>query len=147
MEENKSKIKLASLVLLIFSSIFGFNNSINAYYQMGYYSIIWYLVSALLFFLPSAMIFAEYGSTFKGAKGGIYSWLKGSVSNLRRHLYLAGRLGHLAGIFNPVLLRVCVDFDFWPRHYDQLASRGAIINPDLGDHGNCLYGHRHLLCS
>ena len=66
MEENKSKIKLASLVLLIFSSIFGFNNSINAYYQMGYYSIIWYLVSALLFFLPSAMIFAEYGSTFKG---------------------------------------------------------------------------------
>lgn len=81
MEENKSKIKLASLVLLIFSSIFGFNNSINAYYQMGYYSIIWYLVSALLFFLPSAMIFAEYGSTFKGAKGGIYSWLKGSVSD------------------------------------------------------------------
>lgn len=81
MEDKKSKITLPSLVLLIFSSIFGFNNSLTAYYQMGYFSIIWYLISAVLFFLPSAMIFAEYGATFKDAKGGIYSWLKGSVSD------------------------------------------------------------------
>ena len=74
------KIKLGSLVLMIFSSIFGFSNSLTAYYQMGYSSIIWYIVTAILFFLPSALIFAEYGATFKGAKGGIFSWLQGSTN-------------------------------------------------------------------
>ncbi len=74
-----TKIGLGSLVLMIFSAIFGFSNSLNAYYQMGYASIIWYVLTAILFFLPSAMMFAEYGSTFKAAKGGIFSWLRGSV--------------------------------------------------------------------
>ncbi len=77
---NAKKITLGSLILMIFSGIFGFSNSLTAYYQMGYASIIWYIVTALLFFLPSALIFAEYGAAFKGVKGGIFSWLKGSVS-------------------------------------------------------------------
>jgi amino acid transporter len=79
--ENKQneKIKLGAFILMIFSSIFGFSNSITAFYQMGYASIIWYVVTAILFFLPSAMMFAEYGATFKAAKGGIFSWLRGSI--------------------------------------------------------------------
>ncbi|CCI87921.1 glutamate/gamma-aminobutyrate family transporter YjeM [Lactobacillus gigeriorum] len=74
------KIKLGSLVLLIFSGIYGFSNSLTAYYQMGYASIVWYIITALLFFLPSALIFAEYGAAFKGVRGGIFSWLRGSVN-------------------------------------------------------------------
>lgn len=71
MKKHKSvKIKLGTLILMIFSAIFGFNNSLTAYYQMGYSSIIWYVVTAILFFLPSALIFAEYGASFKGVKGG-----------------------------------------------------------------------------
>lgn len=79
--QNKidEKIKLKGLVLLILGSIFGFSNAMTAYYQMGYASIIWYIVGAVLFFLPSAMMFAEYGATFKDAKGGIFSWLRGSI--------------------------------------------------------------------
>ena len=81
MKKDKSvKIGLKSLVLMIFSAIFGFSNSLTAYYQMGYASIVWYIITAILFFLPSALIFAEYGAAFKGVKGGIFSWLKGSVS-------------------------------------------------------------------
>ncbi|HJE50217.1 MAG TPA: glutamate/gamma-aminobutyrate family transporter YjeM, partial [Lactobacillus johnsonii] len=72
---DHSKISRSSLVLMIFSSIFGFSNSLTAFYQMGYSSIIWYIVTAILFFLPSALIFAEYGASFKGIKGGIFSWL------------------------------------------------------------------------
>ncbi|HJE49455.1 MAG TPA: glutamate/gamma-aminobutyrate family transporter YjeM, partial [Lactobacillus johnsonii] len=72
---DHSKISPSSLVLMIFSSIFGFSNSLTAFYQMGYSSIIWYIVTAILFFLPSALIFAEYGASFKGIKGGIFSWL------------------------------------------------------------------------
>lgn len=79
-EENSTKkIKTAGLVLMIFSSIFGFSNSLTAYYQMGYASMIWYIVTAILFFLPSAMMFAEYGASFKAARGGIFSWMRGSV--------------------------------------------------------------------
>lgn len=79
-EENSTKkIKTASLVLMIFSSIFGFSNSLTAYYQMGYASMIWYIVTAILFFLPSAIMFAEYGASFKAARGGIFSWMRGSV--------------------------------------------------------------------
>lgn len=81
MKKDKSvKIGLKTLVLMIFSAIFGFSNSLTAYYQMGYASIVWYIITAILFFLPSALIFAEYGAAFKGVKGGIFSWLKGSVS-------------------------------------------------------------------
>lgn len=79
-KDNQVKIRLGSLVLMIFSSIFGFSNSLTAFYQMGYASIIWYIVSAILFFLPSALIFAEYGAAFKGIKGGIFSWLEGSTN-------------------------------------------------------------------
>lgn len=74
------KISPSSLVLMIFSSIFGFSNSLTAFYQMGYSSIIWHIVTAILFFLPSALIFAEYGASFKGIKGGIFSWLEGSTN-------------------------------------------------------------------
>lgn len=77
---DHSKISRSSLVLMIFSSIFGFSNSLTAFYQMGYSSIIWYIVTAILFFLPSALIFAEYGASFKGIKGGIFSWLEGSTN-------------------------------------------------------------------
>ena len=56
MDDNpgQNKIKYGSLVLMIFSAIFGFSNSLTAFYQMGYSSVIWYILAALLFFLPSA---------------------------------------------------------------------------------------------
>ena len=82
MDDNpeQNKIKYGSLVLMIFSAIFGFSNSLTAFYQMGYSSVIWYILAALLFFLPSALMFAEYGASFREAKGGIYSWLRGSTN-------------------------------------------------------------------
>ena len=46
---------------------------------MGYASIVWYILAALVFFLPVSLMLAEYGSSFKEAKGGIYSWLEGSI--------------------------------------------------------------------
>lgn len=73
------KITLMGLILMIFSSIFGWNNSLTAFYQMGYSSILWYLFAAVFFFIPAALMFAEYGASFKAAKGGIFSWLRGSI--------------------------------------------------------------------
>ncbi len=75
----KHKITLSGLVLMIISTIFGFANTTVAYEQMGYASIIWYILAAIFFLLPSSLMFAEYGATFKDAHGGIYSWLAGSI--------------------------------------------------------------------
>ena len=78
-KSSRTTIGILSLVMMIFTTIYGFNNGTIAYLQMGYASIIWYVFAAVFFFLPSGLMFAEYGSTFHSAEGGIYSWLEGSV--------------------------------------------------------------------
>lgn len=93
------KIKLGSLVLLIFSGIYGFSNSLTAYYQMGYASIVWYIITALLFFLPSALIFAEYGAAFKGVRGGTESFLGLEVQLMKKRLLLELLFGLQPGLF------------------------------------------------
>ncbi|XIF20241.1 MAG: glutamate/gamma-aminobutyrate family transporter YjeM [Acetilactobacillus jinshanensis] len=79
MKTKVTKISLFSFILMILISTFGFNNTGIAYNQMGYSSIIWYVLTAVIFFLPCGLMFAEYGSAFKNESGGLYSWLKGSV--------------------------------------------------------------------
>ena len=81
MDNNGSSKKITTfgLVTMIITAIFGFGNVSNAYLQMGYGSIIWYALAGILFFFPCGLMMAEYGSAFKEAKGGIYSWLAGSI--------------------------------------------------------------------
>ncbi|UQS86619.1 glutamate/gamma-aminobutyrate family transporter YjeM [Nicoliella spurrieriana] len=76
---NSKRISLTSLVLMILSTTFGFINIPTAFDQMGYASIIWYVVGALAFFLPSSFMFAEYGAALKDESGGIYSWIKSGL--------------------------------------------------------------------
>ena len=78
--EKKQKLTLKALILMIFTSVFGFTNIIRAYYLMGYGSIIWYVLAAVTFFLPFAFMLSEYGAAFKDSKGGIYSWMAESVN-------------------------------------------------------------------
>lgn len=82
MSSNKNtsgKLTLVSLVLMIFTSVFGFANMPRSFYLMGYGAIPWYILSALTFFVPFAFMMAEYGAAFKTEKGGIYSWMAKSV--------------------------------------------------------------------
>ena len=82
MGENTSqakKLTLVSLILMIFTSVFGFANMPRAFYLMGYSAIPWYILGAVLFFIPYAFMMAEYGSAFKKESGGIYSWMEKSV--------------------------------------------------------------------
>lgn len=73
------KLTLISLVLMIFTSVYGFANMPRGFYLMGYAAIPWYILGALAFFLPYAFMMAEYGAAFKTEKGGIYSWMSLSV--------------------------------------------------------------------
>lgn len=77
MTENK-KLGLFSLIMMIFTSVYGFTNITRSFYLMGYAAIPWYIISGLAFFLPFAFIIAEYGAAFKDAEGGIYTWMSAS---------------------------------------------------------------------
>lgn len=79
MNQTIKKMSLAGLILMIFTSVFGFANSPSAFYLMGYSAIPWYIFSALLFFIPFALMMAEMGSAYRKEEGGIYSWMNNSV--------------------------------------------------------------------
>lgn len=74
--ENKKKMTMGALILMIFTSVYGFNNMPRAFYLMGYASIPFYIFSAIFFFIPFAFMIAEYGAAFKDEKGGIFSWME-----------------------------------------------------------------------
>ncbi len=79
MTQTIKKMSLIGLILMIFTSVFGFANSPSAFYLMGYSAIPWYVFSALLFFIPFALMMAEMGSAYRKEEGGIYSWMNNSV--------------------------------------------------------------------
>ncbi|KHO60958.1 amino acid/polyamine/organocation transporter, APC family [Thermoanaerobacter sp. YS13] len=77
---DTKKLALIPLILMIFTSVFGFTNIPRSFYLMGYGAIPWYILSGITFFIPYAFMMAEYGSAFKDEKGGIYSWMEKSVN-------------------------------------------------------------------
>lgn len=77
--KSVQKLTLVSLVLMIFTSVYGFNNIPRSFYKMGYAAIPWYILSGITFFVPFALMMAEFGAAFKDEKGGIYSWMEKSV--------------------------------------------------------------------
>lgn len=79
MKDNNKMLTLRTLILMIFTSVFGFANMPRSFYLMGYAAIPWYILSAIVFFIPYAFIMAEYGSAFKKEGGGMYSWMEKSV--------------------------------------------------------------------
>ncbi len=81
MNDNEKKLTLMSLILMIFTSVFGFTNITRAYFLMGYSAIPWYILSALTFFIPYAFMIAEFGAAFRKETGGIYSWMNKSVNS------------------------------------------------------------------
>ena len=79
MSKNKGKLTLIALILMIFTSVFGFANIPRAFFLMGYSAIPWYIFGAICFFIPYAFMMAEFGASFKEEKGGIYAWMQKSV--------------------------------------------------------------------
>ena len=76
---KEKKLGLMSLILMIFTSVYGFNNIPRSYYLMGYAAIPWFVIAGILFFIPFAFMVAEFGSSFKNETGGMYSWMCKSV--------------------------------------------------------------------
>ena len=81
MTKDAKKLTMMSLILMIFTSVFGFGNMPRSFYLMGYAAIPWYILSGITFFVPYALMMAEFGAAFKDEKGGIYSWMEKSVGS------------------------------------------------------------------
>lgn len=78
-KHDNKKLTLIALILMTFTSVFGFTNIARAFLLMGYSAIPWYIISAITFFIPYSFMLSEYGAAFKDEKGGIYSWMNKSV--------------------------------------------------------------------
>lgn len=73
------KITLVGFVMMFFTSVLGFSNVSRGIFYMGLSSILFYIVTGLLFFLPFSVICAEMGASFRDEKGGIYAWIARSI--------------------------------------------------------------------
>ena len=74
--QKKQKTNNGSIDSNDLYSVYGFNNMPRSFYLMGYGAIPFFLLSAVVFFVPFAFMVAEYGSAFKDEKGGIFSWMQ-----------------------------------------------------------------------
>ncbi|MEG2016867.1 MAG: glutamate/gamma-aminobutyrate family transporter YjeM [Clostridium sp.] len=79
--QKRKTLSMGALILMTFTTVYGFNNMPRSFYLMGYSAIPFFLVSVLLFFIPFAFMMAEYGAAFKNESGGIYSWMEKSVNS------------------------------------------------------------------
>lgn len=80
MSNSQKKMSMTGLILMIFTSVYGFNNMPRSFYLMGYGAIPFYILAAIFFFIPFAFMVAEYGSAMKDSKGGIFDWMQKSVN-------------------------------------------------------------------
>lgn len=76
---NKKKLTLFSFILMILTSVFGVANIGLGFYRMGYAAIPLFILGGLLYFIPFIFMIIEFGTGFKGVKGGIYAWMEKSV--------------------------------------------------------------------
>ena len=79
--QKRKTLSMGALILMTFTTVYGFNNMPRSFYLMGYSSIPFFLISVVFFFIPFAFMMAEYGAAFKNESGGIYSWMEKSVNS------------------------------------------------------------------
>ncbi|OTN75335.1 hypothetical protein A5886_000405 [Enterococcus sp. 8G7_MSG3316] len=80
MTSIKKTLSLPMLVLIITTTIYSFSSMLTAFFMMGTKSLPWFLISALFYFIPYALIVAQYSKKYANQSGTIYDWLKDSLS-------------------------------------------------------------------
>lgn len=70
-----------ALTFMIFTTVFGFSNSMQGFFLMGYSAIPCFIIAAALFFIPFAFMVMEYGTAFRSESGGIMTWMGKSVGD------------------------------------------------------------------
>ncbi len=77
---NKKKLTIWAFILMILTSVFGVTNIGIGFYRMGYAAIPMFVIGGVLFFGPFLAMMIEFATGFDDKEGGIYTWMKESVS-------------------------------------------------------------------
>lgn len=79
MDNSRAKIRSTALLLMTFSAVFSFPSIINNSIQIGLAAIPAYLFGSIFYFLPFALMIAEFASANAESESGIHSWIKSSL--------------------------------------------------------------------
>lgn len=92
--------------------------------QYGMQSIFYYALAIFAFFIPSAFIFAELGSSFS-ASGGIYTWVKEAFGTKAGNISIWSQWMSIVFSF-PLVVSFALSFFIYP-FYPALAKNGHVI--------------------
>lgn len=81
MTEDRRRITSLSLLLMTFSAVFSFPSIINNSIQIGLGTIPAYLFGSIFYFLPFALMIAEFASANSESESGIHSWIKSALGD------------------------------------------------------------------
>ena len=81
MKNNRQRITFFSLLLMTFSAVFSFPSIINNSIQIGLATIPAYLFGSIFYFLPFALMIAEFASANSDSESGIHSWIKSALGD------------------------------------------------------------------
>lgn len=76
----KKNLSLPTLILIITTTVYSFSSMTTAFFMMGSKSLPWFLISAACYFIPYALIVAQYTKKYANRSGTIYDWLKESLT-------------------------------------------------------------------
>lgn len=76
----RKNLSLVSLILIITTTVYSFSSMSTAFYMMGIKALPWFFISAAFYFIPYALIVAQYTKRYADRAGSIYDWLRDSLS-------------------------------------------------------------------
>ncbi len=79
MPERKT-LPLPQLVLIITTTVYSFSSMATAFFMMGIKALPWFLLAGFGYFIPYALIVAQYTRKYGNRSGTVYDWLKDALS-------------------------------------------------------------------
>lgn len=76
----QKKLTQTGLILIITTTVYSFSSMATAFFMMGVKALPWFFISAFCYFIPYALIVAQYTKKYAHRAGTIYDWLQESLS-------------------------------------------------------------------
>ena len=125
------KMSVTTISMLIVVSTFGITNVVDNLVEMGLAAIPSWLAVAFLYFLPLALILAEFASDTREARGGIYSYMERGLGPTWAFVgtwsYFVANLVYLQSVFSRLPIRASLAV----KGVDVFEST-AVLLPPLG---------------
>lgn len=77
---TKPIFSVRKMIIVMTTTVFSISSSTTAFFTMGLKSLFWLALAAILYFLPFAMMSAEFTSAYPKSSGSLYDWLADSLT-------------------------------------------------------------------